>query len=130
MVAEAIESPRHPPIPADKTAQGHVTQSALSKVARLKNALFVEDFAVSALKDMRECLSFDDPESARDNALAFASAVKSWDTAQERIRILKGEPQPGQKRPLPEAPKVVKRKLNRPPPEPGQRPPTPQGPTA
>lgn len=71
---------------------------------------------MEALKQMRECLSFTDPESARDNALALGSAVKSWDTAQERIRVLKGEPQPGQKRPLPEVKKEKPKKLNRPPP--------------
>ena len=70
---------------------------------------------MEVLKKMRETLSFDE-EGAQGNAKAVASVVKAWDSAQERIRVLKGEPQPGQKRPFPDQPKAkTTKRLNLPP---------------
>lgn len=102
--------------PQERGAYARRVRQNEGKRERLKHALNIEQFAHQAIEQMRETLSFSDPESARDNALALASAVKSWDTAGERVRILKGEALPGNKRPLPEAPKVKAKKLNRPPP--------------
>lgn len=112
------------PASAQTRSNGHATQSSESKRVRLKNAVFIEDFTSEALRGMRESLSFDDPSTARDNALALASAVKSWDTATERVRILKGEPLPGNRKPLPDTPKKSKPKL-RPGPKAPERPPAP-----
>lgn len=116
MVALA-EPPGLKTLPAsEQGAYGRQQRQSEGRKIRLKQALFVNDLTIEALTEMRGSLSFADPESARDNALSLASAVKSWDTAQERIRILKGESLPGNKKPLPEVPKVKPKKLNKPPP--------------
>lgn len=98
-----------------KRTNGHKVQTSEGKRERIRKAVFIEDFAFETLKEMRENLSFEG-ESARDSAAAVSAIGKLWDAAQERIRVLKGEPQPGQKRPLPEVKKEKPKKLNRPPP--------------
>src|SRR5205807_2742449 len=58
----------------------------------------------------------------REDALALASVIKAWDAVANRIRILRGRPLPGSRRPAPEPLRAASRRkpLNRPPVLPSQ----------
>lgn len=80
--------------------------------------------AHEALKELREAVSFDNPETARDNALAMASAFKSWQIARMEWRFAYGRAVPGSQKPPPMTEKKSKPKL-RPGPKAPERPPAP-----
>lgn len=88
----------------------------LSRANLLNHAIEVEELTISALRGLGKL--GDDPEQselARAHATAVTNLVRAWDAGMERIRILRGEPMPGSRRPAPDKERVQKRKLNRPP---------------
>src|SRR5260370_23845443 len=75
----------------------------------VREAFTVVQTVYKAISESSVSLSFTDPEVARDNAMALAGLIRGWDTALERLRILRGKPLPGSKRPAAEPPKRLKR---------------------
>jgi hypothetical protein len=67
----------------------------------LKQALVLQDLAYKAALAICPALSLGE-KLPRDDALALASLLKSWDTLSNRVRILRGKPLPGSRRPAAE----------------------------
>ena len=73
----------------------------MRKSKGLSQAYDLQDFAYSALMSLREKLRSPTGslDITRDDAQAIAQLIKSWETAQDRIRIHRGKPLPGSLRP-------------------------------
>lgn len=98
-----------------------------SKRRLINHAHTIEQMAFEELEGMRESPPPADDAAKRDRASALSNLVRSWDTALERLRVLRGEALPGSRRPAPDLPKTKKsRPANRPPSAPkAQEAPTP-----
>jgi hypothetical protein len=83
---------------ADAAAKSHAERRGRSE---LKQALVLLDLAYKAALAIYPTLSLGE-KLPRDDAMALASLLKSWDTISNRIRILRGKPLPGSRRPAPE----------------------------
>lgn len=78
--------------------KGFETRGKLSKRNLLKHAVEIEELAHKAATDMREIIEDDSPvtrEDIRADRQALAAIVRAWDIAIDRIRKLRGEPDPG-----------------------------------
>lgn len=99
------------------SARGKITLALASKKTLMKHAARIEEITFEALEELSAAGDDQDQsEEVRARAGAIANVVRGWDAACERIRILRGEPMPGSRRPAPEKEKQPKRKgVNRPP---------------
>jgi hypothetical protein len=99
---------------ADAAAKSHAARKGHGE---LKQALVLKDLDYKAALAICPTLSPCEKLS-RDDAMAMASLFRSWDLLSNRVRILRGKPLPGSRRPAPEpAKKASARTLfkNRPP---------------
>ncbi len=72
----------------------------------LTQAYQLQDFTFNATQALKESLLVNGKlVVTRDDAHAIGQLVRAWEIAQERVRIHRGKPLPGSKRPAPEAPK-------------------------
>ena len=73
----------------------------------LRQAYDIQDLAYSAMMDLKQGLEAggSDTDQKLERANAISILTRSWATAQERIRIHKGKPLPGSRRPAPSKPK-------------------------
>lgn len=69
--------------------------AGLKQAYNLRDALAAEALAMLAIEPPP------DPVTRPRRAMAVASLVKAWESACERIRIARGQPLPGSRRPLP-----------------------------
>lgn len=138
MLAIAEPNPAQTSRPQDFTVANAVanarvsaqTKTAESKRERIKQAVLLAQSIVEAAKEMREQVSQPAPDGEtaaqaearrvekRAAAGVLSRLVIAWGSNADAIRNLKGEPTPGQKRPVPDELKVPKaRKSNLPPDE-------------
>jgi hypothetical protein len=82
----------------------------------LLQALELQDLAYEAAKAMCSGPSLGE-KLPREDAMALASLLKGWDAITNRVRILRGKPLPGSKRPAPDQAQAARRvpPRNRPP---------------
>jgi hypothetical protein len=64
----------------------------------VKQALALQDLAYKAALATGSALSPGE-KFPREDAIALAALLKSWDTLSNRVRILRGKPLPGSRRP-------------------------------
>jgi hypothetical protein len=97
------------------TAAARKSHAARGTRTELKQAIALQDLAYKAALSASLPLSREEKFS-REDAVALAALLKSWDTLSNRVRILRGRPLPGSRRPPPEHPAPVRYPLkNRPP---------------
>lgn len=82
----------------EASREGNARKGAMSQRALLKHAIEVERFAYDLITRMRESL-VSGTVLSREFAHNAVSATRAWDTAVERIRILRNKPLPGSQRP-------------------------------
>ena len=71
----------------------------------LKQAIQLQDFAFNAAMAVKRSLEAEDESKmkiTREDSVAICNLIKSWESCQERVRIHKGKPLPGSRRPVPE----------------------------
>jgi hypothetical protein len=83
---------------ADAAAKSHAARKGHGE---LKQALVLKDLAYKAALAICPTLSPCE-KLPRDDAMALASLLKGYDAMCNRIRILRGKPLPGSRRPAPE----------------------------
>lgn len=78
----------------------------MRKTKGLKQAYEVQDLAFNALMRVKQELELNPDQLSRDSINAITSLTRAWCDAQERIRIHRGKPLPGSKRPAAAAPRT------------------------
>ena len=71
----------------------------------LKQAYELQDFAFNAAMAVKRSLVREDESKmkvTREDSVAICNLIKSWESCQERVRIHRGKPLPGSRRPVPE----------------------------
>jgi len=95
-------------LPAFTAATAAAAKSHASRGrSELKQALALLDLTYDASLAICPALSLGE-EFPRDDALALASLLKSWDTISNRVRIQRGKPLPGSRRPAAEPARPAK----------------------
>jgi hypothetical protein len=92
------------------------SQAARGSRKELHQALELQDLAYKAARSMCSGPSLGET-LPREHAMALASLLKGWDSITNRVRILRGKPLPGSKRPAPDQAQAARRvpPRNRPP---------------
>ena len=106
---------------ATAAAAAVISHASRRGCSELKQALALQDLAYKAAQ--ATCFALSPAEKLpREDAIALAALLKSWDTLSNRIRILRGKPLPGSRRPAPDParPAVRPKPRNLPPIVPGQ----------
>ena len=102
MVALAIQA-QIPPEPHTKgpakeyQESGRATQADVRST--LRQALDLQKLAYQVAMDLSEPGSSEVEDQRRARAQAVASAIKAWELATDRARIVRGKPLPGSMRP-------------------------------
>ena len=92
---------------AQAARRSHAPDSRRNVPNGLKQALALQDLTFKAAVSMSEAFS-DGKKIPREDAIALTNLVRAWDGCQERIRIHRGKPLPGSRRPAPELVKTAK----------------------
>ena len=83
-------------------AKSHAVRKGPSE---LKQATELQAAAYKLAKDICDAPSLSE-KSSREKAILLPQLVRAWDTTTNRIRILRGRPMPGSKRPARDEPKM------------------------
>src|SRR5438105_2390347 len=103
-----------PATAAEAAAKSHASRKGNGKGNELRQALELQSLAYTAAQAIYPAVSLGEKPS-RENAMALAALVKAWDSMANRIRVLRGVPMPGSRRPIAEPVRSLKRPKNLPP---------------